>query len=1013
MTLGVATLTPSHNAVAAEPVAAVQAPAKRSILDTQIIESDIELRGNRAQSWKVDQAHHILLEKDVHIKIGGYGFRADRAVVVVTKRQLPGQVVNENAIYLDNVSELAAGSAVRQQAKRLLVTTTTRGKIRLSTDLHTSGPVQHDEFVDEADNRIKFHRLNLAQRMVRLSNIDDVTAVGAEGRRRRAQEFVRRRQMASMSPLAQQIDRESGAQPPAVVDARQLEPDESDPAKADAQRSPLRAPAAEGEVFLNAGQIVAQKNNDGGDHMVMLSDGLVIMYHDPKTKLSLNLKAESGVIFVDPSAGDSIGGSELDASAIRGIYLEDNVIASDGQYTIRGPKVFYDLAANRAIVLDAVMYTWDEKASIPIYVRADSLRQESKNQWSAVGAKLTTSEFFVPHFSIGMDRLTIAQQQTVSGTGYSFAAEGTSMNVGKVPVFKWPKLAGSAADVPLKSAGVTTNSRRGIVMSTDWDLLNLMNIDAPEGIDASMSIDGMTERGVGIGLDVDYDFARTMGEFDGYFMFDEGKDKPGGRREVSSDDEFRGTVDWKHRHYLDDNWELSLEFGYVSDETFLEEFFRQEAYGEKEYETSIYLKKQEEDAAFTFLSVYHPFDHMPQVSQLQTPGYKVEKYPEIQYYQIGTPLLNDKLTWYSENRAGLMAQVLPRVSPRRLGFNQAESIALFGIMAGNSFASDLSGAGYDDSTLTRGDTRQEIQMPLRSGPINVVPYVVGRVTAYDDHFADFSGNDENTRLWGGGGVRFSTAFSNVYRDVDSLLFDLHEIRHTMEPMVDLFYASSNVSQEDLPVYDYDVESLADGGTTRVGLRQIFSTKRGGPGMWRSVDFLRVDTDFVKQHDDDFASPIPEYFGYRPEYSLVGDHLWSEIAWAATDALQVVANTTAPYDPGQVLQWNAGLVYDHTPRFSSFVQARSIDILDSTILRYGVEYLFTPKYHVALSHAFDFEHQGTRSIAMTVTRRLPRWLLIVGANYDPIGDITSIGVAIAPEGFGGRGSVDNNPFTAGF
>jgi hypothetical protein len=41
------------------------------------------------------------------------------------------------------------------------------------------------------------------------------------------------------------------------------------------------------------------------------------------------------------------------------VYLEDNVIATDGVYTVRSPRVYYDLARNKAVLLDAVFFTWE------------------------------------------------------------------------------------------------------------------------------------------------------------------------------------------------------------------------------------------------------------------------------------------------------------------------------------------------------------------------------------------------------------------------------------------------------------------------------------------------------------------------------------------------------------------------------------------------------------------------------------------------------------------------------
>src|SRR5690606_10498775 len=98
--------------------------------------------------------------------------------------------------------------------------------------------------------------------------------------------------------------------------------------------------------------------------------------------------------------------------------------------------------------------------------------------------------------------------------------------------------------------------------------------------------------------------------------------------------------------YLRDNWELSLQLGYVSDPTFLEEFFRSEADAGKPYETSFYLKKQQEETAFTLLAQYDLNDFTPQLTTLQAPGYTVDKSPELAWRQLGTAIFGNRLTYF-------------------------------------------------------------------------------------------------------------------------------------------------------------------------------------------------------------------------------------------------------------------------------------------------------------------------------------------------------------------------------
>ena len=167
-----------------------------------------------------------------------------------------------------------------------------------------------------------------------------------------------------------------------------------------------------------------------------------------------------------------------------------------GDYTLRGPRVFYDLTTDRAIVLDAVFHSWDIKQKVPIYVRAESLRQLSRTQWSATNARLTTSEFHEPHFAIGMNKLVVTQHDNEDQpTQFSYVANDTSLNIGNTPVFGWPTLSGDATKPPIRAIDVGYDSQNGAEIQTRWDIFALMDKRPPDGLDASLLIDGFSRRG--------------------------------------------------------------------------------------------------------------------------------------------------------------------------------------------------------------------------------------------------------------------------------------------------------------------------------------------------------------------------------------------------------------------------------------------------------------------------------------------------------------------------------------
>ncbi|QNN24540.1 LPS assembly protein LptD [Planctomycetales bacterium ZRK34] len=981
-------------------------------IPSQPIEANLDMAAAKATAWSAGAAQRILLDGDVRLTIGAYGFKAERAVVVITPQQSPGVNARYIAVYFDQVRELGGYGPIKQAAPRLLVTATLIGKVTLKTDSMHREPADGDPMVVAALDRVNRYEQAVAANTKPLPDGAPLVDPAAFAQRDASRRVVRDVKVPDVPPpMARQTARAAtGARRPGQVETG----------------APVVPGAATGSpeaaVDFRADSVVYKHDEDEG--YILLSGDITVMYTDPQTSQHMTLRADRAVIFTDPKLM-SAGGGATPADKIHGVYLEDNVIATDGQYTLRGPRIYYDIQTNQAVVLQAVFFTWDVDKQVPLYVRADKLRQHSLRQWSAEGARLSTSDFYEPHFFIGADKLTVtAEEQPAGGSAYRFQADGVRLNAGSTSLFYWPSVSGKSNDAPLRTIDVGSDSRYGAKIQTKWDLFALLNTDKPRGVDAELLVDGYTKRGPGVGINLDYDVDKAYGELESYYLFDQGEDEPGGREEVDPQTEHRSRVLWRHRHELPDDWEATAQFAYLSDPTFLEEFFEREAYASQEYETSLYLKQQRDDWAFSFLAKYDIQDFVAQSDLMQTRGnipggntigagpigYTTDKLPELAYYRIGTSLWEDRLTWYSENRASVMRLNLPEDTPGERGFNPAESVALFGIANTAHFDTALTGAGLDEHTRYRMDTRQEIDAPLQFGDVIVTPYAVGRVTAYSEDFNNYAGEDDNVRLWGALGVRASTAFSKTYNDVESRLFDVHRIRHIIEPSINLFYAETTIQQESLPVYDYEVESLAEGGVMEIGLRNTFQTQRGGEGRWRSVDWVRIDTKFVTATDEvQRESFIGRFFDHRPELSLVDDYIENEVAWQVTDTFAVFNEVNYNSDRGEIEQWNLGFQLDHSPRLATFAQLRMIDELGSFIATYGFEYLLTPKYHIGFAQSFDIYESRTRNVTVTLTRRLPRTLLILAMDFDTVSEVSSIGIALAPEGLGGKGDVTENPF----
>ncbi len=947
----------------------------RADLGQPVVQADAKLQGSRITLWTVEGVQFALLDGDVTIDIGSYGFRADRASLRVDTDRLQGRRVRHLSLYLDNARTRQGGGPISAGGTRLFVTVSTTGELDLSADSWKEESAAGDPLVAEGQARWERY---------------------IAGRRRLAGELP--------ADLARRLQigptgRPPAPPPPEIATPRIVEKPDGRPAPTALSKRVRMAPE-DGAVAFNADKFVFERG-DGGESHVSLIGNVKVIFQDAEGKSALSLRAENALIFLGDVGMEAVAGNRAKSLDVRGVYLEDNVIATDGDYTLRAPRFYYDLKQNKAIVLHAVFFAWDVRKQVPIYVRAERLRQESNKSWAAQQAVLTTSEFAEPHIAIASDHITFRQQERMDGTTANvFRASNTRLEVGGVPVLGVPALGGEGQDIPLRRFDAGYNSGSGPDIRTRWDVFALLGREPFDGVDMTTNLDFRGEHGFAIGLNLDYERPEMFGYFDSYLVIhDSGTDELPDDRRVEHDGDIRGYVNAFHRQFLRDNWEISLQLGYVSDPAFLEEFFASQADATKPYETSLYLKKQENETAFTFLAQYDLNNFTPQVTALQAPGYTVDKAPEIAWRQLGTALFGNRLTYFGDSRLSHMRARVGKDSPADRGFNDAQSLINFGIAdADTEFRDALRATGFPTDHRLRFDSRHEIQAPLKLSIFNITPFASGRITAYDEDFEAFSGEDEQVRFFGTLGARIHTEFSKVHDDVDWKLFDVHRLRHILEPGIDLSYAGSTINPEDLPVYDADVESLSEGYTVRLGLRNTLQTQRGGEGRWRSVDWIILDTDLILRGDDaDTESPLPRYFSYRPELSIGGDQFYTRLIWAVSDSLAAVAEMTYGFEDNEVAQWRIGANFQQTPHLRWHVDFAQLDDPDSRLLGWGFSYELTTHYMLSFRHVMDFAENEARTIEVMLTRQLSRWRLAVVFDFDQIDDDYTVGIVVVPDG----------------
>lgn len=691
----------------------------------------------------------------------------------------------------------------------------------------------------------------------------------------------------------------------------------------------------------------------------------------------------------------------LASSNVRAIYMSGNVVMTEGQRTIRADEVYYDFEEKKAIAVKAVMRNFDASRGIPIYVRAEKLRQIAENKFSAENITLTSSEFYLPQISLNASEVIITdttsideQQGKVSDRSYDAQMRDVRLKMYDKTVFYWPFLRSNLQrpDIPLKSIHAGYDSTWGASIETRWYLARLLGLREPEGTDSTLALDYYGKRGVGGGIEIDYTRENYFGRILGYVIHDSGDDDLGryyARRNVKPPRKLRGRFLWLHRHYLPYNWQLTTEIHYASDEYFVEEYYRSEFNVGRRQEAVVHLKRIEDNWGLSFLGKTRINDFTD----------KLEELPTAEFHWTGQSLFDDRFTVYSDTQISQLRQ--------RIGSKHSTMI--------------------DEGMFTFASHRTELDMPFQMNAFKVVPFLAGTF-GYDDRSGfrrslvdgTYTGRPGENGVWiGEAGVRLSSRpYWKVYPDVKSRLWDLNQLRHVIRPyLTAVGYLESNsvVEQRDI---------------LNIGISQRLQTKRGTGDKTRTVDWMRLDTEFTWVGDSESASSSgPDRFIWnRPivplrvlsapgifngdltpslqRFEMFGprrNYFGADYIWRMSDTTAVLSDMYFDMQSGVVEQFNIGFSHLRWPNLSYYIGSRYLrrtQILNeegSNAFTFAATYMLDPRYTLIFSQQFDFDYGANIRSDITLVRRYHRMFWSITYSADESLDTRSIIFSIWPEG----------------
>jgi len=735
------------------------------------------------------------------------------------------------------------------------------------------------------------------------------------------------------------------------------------------------------------------KASDGTDILTIIGRYYIWQKQNEKGKV-LELQADCAVVFLakDPNE-DPNNVDPLQNSGVKGVYLCGDVLMTEGPRTIRADQLYYDFETDRAVLNNAEMKSFDPIDGIPIYVRAEKLRKVAANQFAAENANITTSEFHTHQIDLEVGTAVITDTTpddmsdgTASEKSYEADMHDVKLKVYDKTLLHLPHMHANSErpDIPIKSVQFGHNSRWGQIIETRWYMDRLLGYEDPEGVDSTWAMDYYSDRGVGGGVEVEYSQADYFGKTLGYIVNDRGEDKLGrdeSRDHLEPPRNLRGRYLWQHRQYLPNNWQLSAEFSYVSDENFMEGYYRSEYNVGKRQETLLHMKRTEDNWGFSSLGKVRINDWSNELEEL----------PSLEYHRTGQSFWGDTLTFYSDSQVSRLRQ--------RYGSSTTPGAEDF-----YSFAT----------------TRNEVDMPLAVGRAKVVPFVAGTF-AYEDGMGYYTNLDEGMesaedQAWlGETGVRVSgQPYWRTYPDVKSRMWNLDQLRHVLRPHL----TATAYTDSDSPFEQRD--------TLNVGISQRLQTKRGVGENRRTVDWMRFNTD-VTWVSDSGSAPIsgPDRFIWNEPFIPVIDTLSRSVPqidrrstglygprrnsvaadylWRVTDTTAVLSDINYDMQSGVVQQFNVGFSRMRWPNLSYYLGSRYLRRIrignekGSNAFIFAISYVLDPRYTLVLSQQYDFDYGATVRNDVTLVRRYHRMFWALTYRADESLDQSGIIFSLWPQG----------------
>jgi LPS-assembly protein len=696
----------------------------------------------------------------------------------------------------------------------------------------------------------------------------------------------------------------------------------------------------------------------------------------------------------------------------RDVLVSGNVrLYRDGQL-FTGDRALYNLETKRLTAADF------RGEFIPFRFSGDSFSSLGSNAYVVKEGVFTTSDNSKPDYYITARTIRIYPKDRV-------IFNDVTLYVGRTPIFWFPYVFQSLN----KEQGFTITP--GYASKWGAYLLGTYTFPIGEGWSARVRLDLMSDRGVGVGLESEWENGkegRDWGRFRFYAIDDSdpGTNKTGLTREEIDPGRYRLSL--QARQYLTEDIYATVDINKLSDARFLEDFAEGEFRKNPNPDNAISLTYWNEDFTATLLGRQN-------INDDNFDG--TERLPEGYFDVKRQPFFKTPFFYESETSAGFI---------RRNFADQSQ---------------------FQDYDTARADTFHQFTLPLNvKNVVSIIPRVGIRGTYYSDSGRFFDKTvtetveetifDEATgltelakkevtrteRVLRGGnsifrpvfnaGLEMSFKLSKAYENVQSRAWGLDGLRHVVQPWLNLAYTYTGENPEDilqfdrlnrstqLPPVDYpqfnSIDSIDNGTILRLGVRQRWQTRRDN----QTINWLEWNTFFDTYFD-------------RPGFglSMLADggsfsNIYNRFRWNPLPWLNLELDSQLPIIDEGFSEVNTKANFMATDYLRLTLGHRYISgnplFLDSNLLDFGAYIRMGDHWGFSFRESYEFEDSTLESQRYELHRDLSSWIASIGVVVRDNRGANDFGIILTftlkdlpnvrlplsldPEGVGGGGGGKN-------